>query len=148
MAYDRCIFLGDDFGMRSFEKFFKTRKATDYNSYVKANFDVSGFFNNKFTSDNPSTLSRITNLLVSTLNVQMGGKRLPLPKLYEIVPDEDILKLLQDCDEDQLTQSTSRAVNFVMTEFERNVASFKESLPARCLREFPYFLWILESSYA
>ena len=116
----------------------------DYNSYVKANFDTSGFFNNMYTCDNPSALSRISNALVSAINVQSAGKTLLLLKLVVRVPDDDILKLLQDKRyvEEQMMQSLGKLVNFIMTEYDRNISLFKEKLPAKCLRDYPYLLWI------
>ena len=64
MAYERCFFMGDEFGSKSFEQYFQARKSVDYNSYCKAHFDVTGYFNNTFSCENPSVISRISNLFV------------------------------------------------------------------------------------
>ena len=136
--------MGDDFGCRSFEKYFQVRKAADYNSYVKAHFGVTGHFNNSFISDNPNVLSRISNLMVFALGKQIERKLLLMPKLFVMVLDDDILKSLYDyVDDENLTQAIGCMLNFIMTEQECNIASYKEYLPAKCLcLDYPFILWI------
>ena len=143
MAYNRLWIIGDDFGSRSFEHYYRARKTMDYNAYAKAYFDVSGFFSN-FLSDNPSILSRIGNLLVQAIESKNNTKYLPLPKIVVIVLDDDLIKAL--CSSENMkgfSKPMSRLLNFLMTEFECNVESFKENLPAKCVKsDFPHFLWI------
>ena len=68
---------------------------------------------------------------------------MPLPKLVVIIPDEDLLKLFGDTSQ-SISKAFSWILNFVMTEYERCVSTFKENLPAKCIKNqgFPYFLWI------
>ena len=111
--------MGDEFGSRSFEKYFQARKSMDYNSYVKAHFDVSGYFNNTFTCDNPSMLIRISNLMINALDKQLDCKQLPLPKLFVRVVDDDLIKSIQysrQVDDRDVTQAIGRLLNFVMME--------------------------------
>ena len=141
-AYDNCWFFGDEFGSHSFEVHFKGRKAEDYNSYTRAHFDVKGFFNNKFC-DNPSVISRFSNLIVYAIQTIVSfNTQMPLPKLIVVVPDSDLLRTLP-YDLDDLTKGYSRIINYIMTEHERNIASFKDYLPARCLKmDYPHILWV------
>ena len=144
-AYNRCWIFGDEFGSHSFEQHFQARKCTDYNCYTKAHFDTVGFFNN-FTLDNPSVLGRLSSLLQYALERKdsVVKKLLLLPKLIVVVPEDALIRVL-DCREDDhnVSGSMSRLINYIMTEFKRCVASFKENLPAKCVKsEFPYFLWI------
>ena len=144
LAYDRCFIFGDEFCSRSFEQYFRSRKNSDYNNYTKANFDVHSFFNN-FTSDNPSVISRFVNLLVSaTKAVHQGQRPWPLPKIIIIVPDDDLIQILHESMNSKgLAKQFSRILNFIMTDYERSIASFKESLPAKCLKQdYPNLLWI------
>ena len=146
-AYERCWIFGDYFGSRSFEQYFQARKSVEYNGYVKAHYDTTGFFGNDFMCDNPSMLARMSNLLINAMECKFNGKLLPLPKIITVVPDDDFIKILNLPDgEDSdigVTKPINRLLNFVMTEFERNVASFKEFLPAKCVHHnFPQFLWI------
>ena len=92
-GYDRCLFFGDSFTNGSFEKYFQARKSVEYNGYVKANFDVSGYFGSSFLTDNPSLLSRLSNLLTQAFSCTFSGKLLPPPKLIIMVLDNDIIKL-------------------------------------------------------
>ena len=141
-AYDRCVFFGDDFGSRLFEQYFKARKSIDYNGYVMANFDTVGFFTN-FFNDNPSMVSRMANLMNSVIECKYNSKLMSLPKLIVIVPDNDIIKLLSEKDcFSSLSKPFSRILNYIMTEHERAIASYKDYLPAKCIQDYPYILWI------
>ena len=125
--------MGDSFSSASFEKYFQARKSVEYNGYVKDHFDTSGFFGN-FLQDNPSMLSRMTNLLIHAMDTRFNGKLLPLPKLIVIVPDDDFIKQLCPGNIEHakgISKPLSRMLNFVMTEFERSIAAFKEYLPAK-----------------
>ena len=150
-AYDRCWFLGDSFGSRSFEQYFQARKSIEYNGYVKANFDTTGFFGNTFISENPSMIGRICNLLVHGLKCQLNGKLLPPPKIVVIVLDDDIIHLFDsedgilsdNTDSQGISTQFSRILNYIMSSFERCIAAFKEHLPAKSLKaSYPKFLWI------
>ena len=143
MAYDQCIFLGDQFGLRSFEQYFKNRKSIDYNGYVKANFDTCGFFGS-FISENPSLISRLSNVVITAIEHRIANRMMPLPKLFVMVPDNDIIKLFIDkhC-EAGVSKPLSRIINQIMTNHDRMVSSYRDSLPARCVKsDFPHFLWI------
>ena len=136
-AYDRLWFFMDEFGNKSFEKY-----ARNMDGYVRSHFDSTGFSNNNF-SENPSTIGRLGNLLKVAAATTVGKKYWPLPKIIVVVPDDDIIKCFTDTDASGLTKAMSRMINYIMTEFERGVISFKESLPAKCKKEsYPYFLWI------
>ena len=142
-AYNRCWFFGDEFCNRSFEKFYKSRPSSEYNSYVKANFNVMGYYNSGFVTDNPSLISRMCNLMVNAVSrKQTNNKLLPLPKLIVIVMDDDIIKLFS-CEAKGLSKAFNRILNCIMTEYERCIAAFKDYLPAKSFNsEFPHILWI------
>ena len=72
-GYDHCWIFGDDFAYRSFERFFKSR--TDLNSYTLAHFDTSGYFNNAFSMDNPSIISRVVNLLMQAATCKQVNQK-------------------------------------------------------------------------
>ena len=63
-------------------------------SYVKSHFDTTGHFTSDFLNDNPSTISRLSNLMVSAIGTTYGSKILPLPKLVICVPDDDLIQIL------------------------------------------------------
>ena len=142
IGYECCWIFGDDFSARSFEQYFKQRKSSEFNSYIKAHFDTTGFFNNRLNSENPSVISRYVNLMPQAINAcKRGDKLMPLPNLVVIVPDDDLIQVLDGCDGD-ITKNFSWILNFIMMEHERCVATFKEHLPAKSIREYPFILWI------
>ena len=64
---------------------------------MKAHFDTYGFFPNTFTSDNPSVVSRIRNLIAKTIQwVHVDKKLYPFLKLIVVVLDNDLLKEFAD----------------------------------------------------
>ena len=143
MAYDRCWILGDEFGCHSFEQYFQGRRSTDYNSCIKVHFDVSGYFNNNF-SDNPSVISRMSNLVANAHSKRFDNNNRiwPLPKIVVIVPENALFAGFNN-DLKGVMKQFARILNFIMTEHERNLASFKEHLPAQCLKDrYPHILWI------
>ena len=140
IAYDKCWFFGDSFCKSLFEQYFQNRLSTEYNGYIKANFDVRGFFGN-FMSDNPSTISRIANLMANAVSSQINNKIQPLPKIIVVVPDGDLIQNFLN--RHSVSKPFSRIINYIMTEHERSVAAFCEYLPAKCLcKDYPQILWI------
>ena len=133
--------FGDDFAHKSFEKYFRSRSALDYNSYVKANYDVTGYFNNGLLCDNLSVIGRLSNLLAQASRQKLDQRIYPLLKLLIIVPDDDIIQCLGMCERD-LSDGFSQLVNYIMTEHEHAIASFKEQLAAKSVRKCPHVLWI------
>ena len=140
-AYERLWIFSDEFGSRSFDQFYLSRMSAD--CYIKTHFDITSYTNNMF-SENPSVIGRLGNLVKNALdNSMFNKKRIPLPKMIVVVPDDDIIKCLKEISQD-VSKSMSRLVNYIMTEHERNIASFKAGLPAKCKKEgYPHILWIL-----
>ena len=145
-AYENCWIFGDAFTSRSFEQFFQSRKCTEYNAYRKAHFDVFGYFNS-FASENPSIVGRFASLLSNAVKSRNDKKLQPLPKIIVVVVDDNLLTILHDhplgvSTASDMSKAYSRIINFVMMEYERAVASFKENLPAKCVKNggFPSFL--------
>ena len=68
----------------------------------------------------------------------------PLPKIIVVVvvAEDDILKAFAG-ETHGLSRPFSRVINHIMTEHSRNIASFKEFLPAKCHKvNYPQILWI------
>ena len=140
-AYDGCWIFGDAFCSRSFKQYFQQRKSADYNGYIKAHFDTVGYYNNTFSSDNPSLISRMANLMSHAMASQIGGWLQPLPKLIIVVPDNDIIRLFEEFE--GISKPLSCILNYIMTEHERCIGSFKEMLPAKSLKaDYPQILWL------
>ena len=156
-AYNRCWFLGDEFMGNSYEQYFKMKpgSANEYSGYIHTHFDASGFYNS-FTSDNPSVIGRLANLMCQAiygknLVISSGSscpsgtskKLLPLPKIIVIVLDDDIICALAHVELDGLSKPIARVLNYIMTEHERMITAFKEYLPSKSIRnDHPQILWI------
>ena len=142
-SYERIWFFMDEFGSNSFEKHFKP-----LDGYVKSHFDISGWSNNSF-SNNPSMISRLANLMKAATSSQQKGQKLkPLPKLIVVVADDNIIETLSTAPKEDMTKALGMLVNFVMTEHERGISSFKESLTAKSRREeYPHIMWVLPPSH-
>ena len=104
---------------------------------------MSGFFNN-FTSDNPSVVARLAGALNVRMSCQFNGKLLPLPKLVIIVPDDNLIKILSKGENTPgYAKPQNRIINYIMTQHQRSIATFRETLPAKCVRSgYPHILWI------
>ena len=111
--------------------------------YVESHFDISGFTSNLF-NENPSTISRFGNLLKAATSVSMDKKQMPLPKIVVVVPENDIINCFKGKGEQNgLTKAFGMVINYVMTEYERGVSSYKEKLCFKCKKDnYPQFLWI------
>ena len=60
-----------------------------------------------------------------------------------VVPDDNILCCLNDTTQD-LTKGYGRLIKYVMTQHERDIASFKENIPAKARKaNYPHILWIM-----
>ena len=99
--------------------------------------------------DNPSVVGRMGNLMMNAMNSSVIGKKvLPLPKLIIIVADDDIIKCLRDTKDGGLTNAFGRLINYIMTEYDRAIATYKEHLPTKCKRDgYPHMLWIQAPSH-
>ena len=147
-AYESCYFFGDEFGGKSFEQNFQLRNSSDYNGYVKVNFDTRGFFKNPIT-DNPSVVSRVANLMFHAANTKTGmNNRLkPFPKIVVVVLEDDLVRCIEGQCCSSIAKLMPRMVNYIMTEHERTVSVFKEYLPAKCIWDCPKILWIHAPSH-
>ena len=119
------------------ESYFVRRGHESYDGYIKETFDVSGYVNSKFKSDNPSVLCRLINALIKAINVEHV-----LPKWIVVVPDDDIIRALNHS-KYGISNTLGRLVDHVMKEQEKAVTTAKEILPEKCKRVFyPIFIWI------
>ena len=74
---------------------------------------------------------------------KVDKKFMPLPKLIVVVPDDDIIRCLEEASQKGLTKQFSRILNYIMMEHERSVSTYKEFLLAKCLKPgYPQILWI------
>ena len=63
-----------------------------------------------------------------------------------IILDDDIVKTLCYTSGNDLAKHYGRIINFIVMEYTCSVTSYKENLPAKCIRSgYPHFLWIQAS---
>ena len=69
------------------------------------------------------------------MSCQFSGKLLPLPKIIVVIPDDDLIKILSEGQHmSNFAAAQSRILNYIMTQHQRDIASFKELLPAKSVR--------------
>ena len=82
--------IGDNFTAISYQKHFKYfMQQKDTTMYCPDNFEVRGYCNNRYNSNNNNILARLQNTVAGALN-----KNTWLPKYLAIVLDDDLIKYL------------------------------------------------------
>ena len=98
---------------------------------------MSGFLNNKTDSLDTNAVSRIRNLLVGAIHMQVQ-----LPKLIVVVPDNDIIEYI-DYRKYGAAEVYAKFLDWIMTQQERLIASQKEYLPLKARQlNYPQIIWI------
>ena len=140
-AIDKIWFIGDEFTSRSFESYFKDRPGSsnpaDSDCYCASNFDVSSFYANKFTSNNPNMVSRVINQMHKAIT----DEKL-FPKWVVIVLDDDLIRYINE-EGKNLTESMEKLINYIMIEHNKYVAAQKDYLLKKSKRPgIPGIIWI------
>ena len=102
-----------------------TRDYRKYDGYTNQFYGVTTFATNKFNSNNPSLISRMHNQLVRAIN-----EEILLPKIIVVVPDEDILSLVQ-CNKEDFTYNCSSITDWLMKQYTRIMLEYRNTLPLR-----------------
>ena len=132
---DAVWVLSDDFGFQSFTKFFM--ETENNNHYIKENYEVLGFSNNKKASADTNIVSQMHNNFVGSIRDQTI-----LPKFVVIVPNNNIISVFPRKSRN-LEEGYHRVISWLMNRFDRNVMTQKEQLPTKAIRQdYPYFIWI------
>ena len=127
--------LGDAFGHESFEPYFKKNNNI---GYCRENFDITGFFTNKFVSHDQNAISRLRNTFAAAIK-----DKVYLPKYVVIVPDDNILRYVNIAKLDYNSVSMGRLLNSIMSQFTKYVDIQKEHLPKKAWKvNYPQFIWI------
>ena len=111
--------MGDDFRHKSFNKYYYLQAGDE--QYMKEQFEVTGFMNDKSSSLDTNTLSRFRNNFVGAVTDQPV-----LPKFVVIVPDNDIIKYVW-YRKDDVQDGYVRLFKWLMSQYNCMVASVKES---------------------
>ena len=121
--------MGDDFGFHSFNKYYYLQPNEDKEHYMKEHFKISGFNNDKEASLDSNAVSHFRNNFVGVVSAQPV-----LPKFIIIAPDNDILKYFWYKELADVQGSYVRILKWLMSQYDRMVASHKEYLPAKAKR--------------
>ena len=137
---EKIWFIGDDFSNHTFNQHYKNASGPDHSNdqfYSFKHYEVREFSNNQYDSLFQNTAGRIRNSLLKAIN-----EHNTLPKLIVTILDDDLIQGMNPeymHFEDQL----HIIMNWLVTEFERAIETYKEKLPLRAKRDhFPHFLWI------
>ena len=113
------------------------RDHTEYDGYMKANFEIKAWVSDAFTSNNKSLIGRVCNLLVEAIRSETY-----LPKLIVLALDDDLVSRF-DSDKPGNAFIIGKALDWLMREFGRIISAYKEYLPVKAKRNnFPHFIWI------
>ena len=134
---DKVWFFSDNFGFTSYTRHFYQRPSENFQGYVKENYEVSGFLNNKRNSLDNSTVSRLRNLFPVAL-----GSYASLPKLLVIVPDDDVIMYIRSR-RWKMRPTIKSVVVWLMSEYDKMILAYKDYLPTKAVRTTqPYIIWI------
>ena len=107
-------------------------------SYVRNNFEVSGFYNNSL-SLNRSVSSRVQQAVATAFNQQNL-----LPKLIVVILEDDFINNITREESEEVTKLVyTRLIKNLATKIKRMIAEFKEKLPPKANRaSWPKVIWI------
>ena len=111
-------FLTDEFGFKSFKKYYKQRD--DYTGYVRDMYEVRGFTTDRFSSMDNNLLSRMRNLFVGALN-----SNAKLPKLIVVILDNDLINFALFKKEATPPLHFNKIIHWMMTELDRSIKTRK-----------------------
>ena len=136
-GYDTIWFLSDEFGFKSYQKYYYHRDPENFNGYVKYRFEMSAYLNNKSNSIDTNLISRMRHLMVGAITAQVC-----LPKLIMIVPDDDFITYL-NFDGEAASQLYGKLLDWLMMQHDRLIATQKEYLPQKAkMPNSPKIIWI------
>ena len=137
-GWEHLWIIGDRFCHHTLQHYYRHIKDEDGKSpyYCYNTFEVTEFFSSRYKTNNASTLGRIINNLVFTLN-----KHGQLPRCIVVVPDDDIIKHFKDSP--FLKAQVDTITQWLTNKFTRAIKAYKEFLPFKCKRSaFPQVIWI------
>ena len=131
-------YLGDTFMYNTFDKYYFRRSCTEYTSYVRDNFEVSGFMNNRYNALDRNMVSRVRNLLVNAITT-----KLYLPKMVVICLDDDLQRYIVRKSPDARIREYEIVLRWLMHEFEGIIEAHRDYLPKKSKHDLqPHFIWI------
>ena len=136
MGYDSVWVFGDEFVTRSFGEYVQQKdKPLDKKDkyHMSEYYELKGFANSKFLSNDQLMLSRLRNLLITVIN-----KDILLPKAILVVLDDD-------CNYEGVEVSVTyyRTLQWLTKEYHRIVLAHKDRLPNKSQKyKYPHIIWI------
>ena len=105
--------------------------------YCRSQFDIRGFFTNKYTHHDQNAVSRIRNTLIKAIQDNVY-----LPKWIITVVDDDIMRYL-NLESRGTIDSYKRIIDNIMKEQNKAIAIQNDYLPAKSkMKNQPQLLWI------
>ena len=137
-GYEKIWFFGDNFAFNTFAKYYQQVPLDRYDGYIRNHYEVTGFMNSKYASQQRSMLARMRNLLPNAISNQPL-----LPKMVVIVPDDDLIRFMRHRKCGISNLNFQRVINWLMNEYERTLLAYKEKLHSKLKKVYyPYFIWI------
>ena len=98
--------------------------------YGNTNYEICGLSNNKFTSLNPSLISRVRSLLLTTIL-----ERVYLPKYILFILDDELAKLLMLKPYYGFSEAVGKLLSHLMSECSKLLEAQRDFLPKKAIAE-------------
>ena len=109
-------------------------------SYLFSNFEVEAYATNETASNNPSTVSRIRNLITKAFCIYNK-----LPRLIVIILEDSIVQAL-GIEDYGATQGYKEIILWLIREYKRSILEIQEKLPQKSIKQgWPHVLFIAPS---
>ena len=119
--------LGDRFIKQNADVFIKTNKMNKQN-FLFSNFELESYSSDETSSNNPSTLSRMRNLIIRSF-----GRHNKLPK-YIIIVFKDALVQAVNREDFGVLDIYKDILTWLLREYRRSILEIKDKLPKKCTK--------------
>ena len=105
--------------------------------FMKENFALKVYATDRYSSNNPSLLSRLRNQLINAIN-----ENVLLPKIILVVLDRDVINIVKT-DDFGLSLIFGTVLDWLARKYTRQVESQKSRLLSRSVKQdYPKFIWM------
>ena len=132
-------FLGDEFAVKSFQQYFKSKEHSEFPGYCMENFNVTGYVSDDYSSNNLNIISHLQNGLALAIK-----QEILLPKIITVVPDDNLISFMEGTNQESgLTKPLGRIIDAVMREYNNLINIQKEFLLKKAKKaDYPKIVWI------
>ena len=109
----------------------------DKNNYMFTNFEVESYSTDETSSNNPSTISRVRNLITRAFCILNK-----LPKLIVIILEDALVKAVK-LEDYGVTDAYKDILAWLVREYKRSILDIKDKIPPKANKaEWPHILFL------